>query len=77
MKPVIVPPPQATTLTPVGFVNGKFSLNVSGDANYQCVVQVSTNLVDWVPVQTNTTPFTFTDLDSGQFGERYYRAVGN
>ena len=68
---------QATTLTPVGFVNGKFSFNVSGGTNYQCVVQFSTNMVDWVSLQTNSTPFTITDPDSGQFGMRYYRTVGN
>jgi hypothetical protein len=77
IKSITVLPPKATTLTSVCYLNGKFSFNVSGEANYQCVVQVSTNCVDWVSVETNMTPFTFTDLDAGQFTERYYRTVGN
>ncbi len=77
IKSIAVTPSKATTLTSVCYLNGKFSFKISSDANYQCVVQVSTNLVDWVSIETNTAPFTFTDPGSGQFRERYYRTVGN
>ena len=39
------------------------------------VVQASTNLVDWVPIQTNTAPFTFVDANASKFRQRFYRSV--
>jgi hypothetical protein len=63
----------AATLTPASPVNGQFGLNISGVTNCQYVVQASTNLVDWVPVQTNTAPFTFMDANASQFSQRFYR----
>jgi hypothetical protein len=69
-------PPPSSTLTAGGLVNGQFSLNITGQANYQCVVQASSNLVDWVSIETNTIPFTFTDYNAGQFKQRFYRGVG-
>jgi hypothetical protein len=68
-----------TTINPVltqsAYATGQFSFNVSGAANQQYVVQASTNLVDWVSVQTNTAPFTFVDPDAGQFSQRFYRTL--
>jgi hypothetical protein len=72
-----ITPPKTITLTSLFYLRGKFSFNVSGEANYQCIVQVSTNRVDWISAETNMTPFTFTDVEAGQFKERYYRTVGN
>ncbi len=63
----------AATLTPVSPVTGQFALCVSGVTNYQYVVQASTNLVNWVSVQTNTAPFTFVDSNASQFNQRFYR----
>ena len=57
-------------------VSGQFSFDVSGDSNDVYVVQASTNLITWVPVQTNVPPFTFVDTIAGQFRLRFYR-VGN
>jgi hypothetical protein len=39
------------------------------------IIQASTNLVSWLPVFTNTEPFTFTNFDSTNFPFRFYRAV--
>jgi hypothetical protein len=72
---VTVPPTTAATLTPAPSVNGQFAVSVSGVTNYQYVVQASTNLVDWVVVQTNTAPFTFVDSNAGQFSQRFYRTM--
>ncbi len=68
--------PPTITLTPGTFVNGQFSFDVTGAPNYQCIVQISTNLVDWVSVETNLTPFIFTDYNAGEFGQRFYRTAG-
>jgi hypothetical protein len=37
------------------------------------VVQASTNLVDWIPVQTNNAPFTFVDSQASRINQRFYR----
>ena len=63
------------TLTQVAYANGQYSAKVTGLIGSQYVVQASTNLVDWVPVQTNAAPFTFVDPDAGQFKQRFYRTV--
>lgn len=54
---------------------GQFSFAVSGTTNSQYVVQASTNLINWVPLQTNTSPFNFVDSNAGKFSHRFYRAV--
>jgi hypothetical protein len=68
-----------TTIKPVltqsAYAAGQFSFNVSGVANQQYIVQASTNLADWVSVQTNTAPFTFVDASAGQFSQRFYRTL--
>ena len=63
----------AATLTPAFHASGQFALNISGVPKYQYVVQASTNLVDWVSVQTNTAPFTFVDSNASEFSQRFYR----
>jgi hypothetical protein len=60
----------------LGFnVNGKFGFNVSGVTNYLYVVQASTNLINWVAVQTNIAPFLFLDTNSSLFSHRFFRTV--
>jgi Fibronectin type III domain len=54
---------------------GQFSFTVSGTSGSKYAVQASTNLVNWVPLQTNTSPFSFTDANAHQFSRRYYRTV--
>ncbi len=71
----VIAPLESAVLSPASFANGQFALTVLGDTNVECVVQASTNLVDWVPVLTNTAPFTFVDSNAAQFSQRYYRTV--
>lgn len=68
-------PVTAAGLTPLAGLGGQFSLAVSGDAGQKYVVQGSTNLVDWISLETNTAPFQFTDASAGGFPERFYRAL--
>jgi hypothetical protein len=60
---------------PTPFVNGQLTFNVSGVTNVplQYVVQASTDLVNWVSLQTNTSPFVFVDTNASQFSQRFYR----
>ena len=55
--------------------SGEFALNVNGGAGCNYVVQVSSNLVDWASIETNTAPFTFVDVNASQFRQRFYRAI--
>jgi hypothetical protein len=74
----LTPQPSAVaTLTPATHADGQFALTVSGvdTSGSQYIVQASTNLIDWIPVQTNTAPFTFVDVNTSQFSQRFYRAV--
>jgi hypothetical protein len=65
----------AATLASTTHVDGQYALIVAGVPGYNYVVQASTDLVNWVPVQTNTAPFTFVDTNASQFGQRFYRSV--
>lgn len=67
-------------LTPLSFTNGApFQLRLSSGANRNCVIQFSTNLVNWTSVFTNITStngiFDFTDPTSTNFTQRFYRAT--
>ena len=66
-------PPAAATLTALAGSAGQFSFGVSGISGYPYVVQSSTNLMDWVSVQTNTPPFTFTDTNAAGMPQCFYR----
>jgi hypothetical protein len=65
----------AAKLAPATHASGQYALAVAGVPGYKYVVQASTNLLDWVPMQTNTAPFTFVDTNAGKFRQRYYRTV--
>jgi fibronectin type 3 domain-containing protein len=67
-------PVTAATMTSATGSGGRFSFTVSGDTGQKYVVQASTDLHDWTPVQTNTVPFTFTDTNMAGFNRRFYRA---
>lgn len=54
--------------------SGGPSLTISGISNVQYVVLASTNLVNWVSIATNTSPFTFVDSNANHFHYRFYRS---
>jgi len=60
-----------------GFNNGVFGFNFSGPPGSNAVIQASTDLQTWVPLQTNllgTSPVYFSDFQSSTHSSRYYRA---
>jgi len=61
------------TLTPATLAGGQFGFAVSGVLGRTYVVQASTDLVHWVPVQTNTAPFNFVDVNTASYSKRFYR----
>ena len=56
-------------------VAGQYAMAVSGVPGYKYVVQASTDLVNWISVQTNTSPFTFVDTNASQFSQQFYRTM--
>ena len=72
-----VTPAAPATLTSATRSGGQFSFTVEGLAGGTYVVQASTNLLDWVSVQTNTAPFVFTDNDAESFNQRFYRTFSS
>jgi len=66
-------PVTAAALTSAAHSGGQFSFTVSGDTGQPYVVQASTNLLDWVSLQTNAAPFLFTDTNAAGFDQRFYR----
>lgn len=62
-------------LVPTITASGQFSFTLTGNGSQQYVVQASTDLVNWVSVQTNTAPFTFVDTNTAGFPRRFFRTV--
>ncbi len=66
---------EIVTLTPQAALDrGQFRFTVSGVSGNQYVVEASTDLVQWTPVQTNTAPFDLLDANAGAYTRRFYRA---
>jgi sugar lactone lactonase YvrE len=59
-----------------GFSGGHFGFNLTGPAGQAVVVEASINLVDWLPIWTNTLGGTlnFSDPQSSAYSHRFYRA---
>jgi len=75
---VAVPTPVAiTTGAAFGFTNGVFGFNVIGPSGSHVVIQASTDLQTWLPLQTNllgSGPLYFSDSQSPANVQRFYRA---
>lgn len=52
-----------------------FICHLVGVTGLDYTIEASTNLVDWVPVCTNTSPFVFTETNPGLYPQRFYRSV--
>lgn len=50
-----------------------FMLGLSGVPGTNYVIEASTNLFNWVPLVTNSSPFQFTDTNRTGFCYRFYR----
>jgi hypothetical protein len=58
-----------------GSTNGQFQFDILGVTGLNYSVETSTNLIDWVPLETNVSPFTFVDTNTTAFPQRFYRSV--
>ena len=64
----------ASSLTVLAYSTNGFQMSITGATGGLYAVQSSTNLTVWSCLQTNTSPFTFTDTNSRNYPVRYYRA---
>jgi len=65
-----------TTQAAFGFTNGVFGFNVIGPSGSNVVIQASTDLQTWIPLQTNllgTGPLYFSDPQPPANVRRFYR----
>jgi hypothetical protein len=69
----IVNPPPITLTGSIG--SGGFSISSPGISGLSFVLEVSTNLLDWQPLSTNSSPVTFIDTNTSASPSRYYRTV--
>src|SRR5439155_8803831 len=56
--------------------DGGFKIQISGPADRVCIIQSSTNLVDWTATGVSTLAgglFDFDDVELTKHGERFYR----
>ena len=56
--------------------NGQFGFSAGGPAGQGVVIEASTDLRTWTPLQTNTlgaAPLSFSDLQTALFRTRFYR----
>jgi hypothetical protein len=67
--------PSPARLMNRSFTQNQFQFDVSAVSGFNYIVETSTNLVDWSPVSTNVSPFTFIDQNVGNQPINYYRAV--
>jgi hypothetical protein len=57
--------------------HGTFNVTVGGVGipGYNFVIECSTDLVNWQPLQTNSSPFTFTETNAFNRPLHFYRAI--
>ncbi|HEY1787223.1 MAG TPA: fibronectin type III domain-containing protein [Verrucomicrobiae bacterium] len=70
----VVPTAAAMFGKPV-FSKNAISVAVKGIPGYIYVIQASTDLVNWISLETNLTPLLFTDTNLGRYNRRFYRAM--
>ena len=63
--------------SPSGFTGGVFQMSVAGPAGFNYMLRVSTNLLQWTSISTNTpsaSPFVLSD-PSAPGAARFYRVL--
>ncbi len=74
---VVMPQPVPEVGTAIGFNGGRFYFDLLGQSGMLVVVEASTNLENWTPIQTNVVlngQTRFSDPESGAYPRRFYRS---
>jgi hypothetical protein len=61
--------------SPAVSTDGVFQMAIAGVPDFKYAIEASTNLVDWVPITTNTSPYVFSDTNAVLLPQEFYRAV--
>lgn len=79
MTIVVDPAPIKIVLTHTAYANGQFSFNFTRSGpltlHDSFEIQASTNLIDWVPIGTNSCTCLFTDSSVSNSSRRFYRML--
>jgi len=67
-------PPTQPQLNSLQLLNAAMATAVTGMSGQTYIVEASTNLVNWVPICTNSGSFRFADPGATGYGWRFYRA---
>jgi len=67
--------PVPTIKNPLVSTNSVFQVTIIGVPGFKYALEVSTNLADWVPIITNTSPYIFSDTNTVLWPQQFYRAV--
>jgi hypothetical protein len=62
-------------LSAPALIGEQLSFNVAGVAGYQYVIESSADLTNWLPLQTNASPFVFTLTNTFSLAQQYFRAA--
>jgi len=65
----------AATLSSFAYDNDQFQFSITGVPGFSYVIQATTDFASWTSIQTNTSPFTFTDTLAINYPYRFYRAI--
>jgi hypothetical protein len=65
----------APSLSAPAWAGGEFSFRLTGVAGYAYVIQASADLATWIPLQTNTAPFTFALTNAAASPWQFFRTV--
>ena len=66
--------PSQLLVSPSYTPNGGFQVDLVGTPGTNYVIEASTNLSFWTPLDTNASPFRFTDTNAVSLPLRFYRA---
>jgi len=66
---------EAGSLTATVPEDHEFGLGVGGLRGYNYIIEASTNLTSWLPIQTNPAPFIFVDPGLTNYPQRFYRTI--
>jgi len=74
----VVPAPWNNFITPTFAADGSFQVQYWGMPGQTYILQVSVDLVNWIPISTNTpasAPFGWVDPSSTNVPVRFYRVI--
>jgi hypothetical protein len=63
-----------TLLNPTRASDGSVQFQLNGPASVPCVIEASSDLINWTELDQRIFPATFTDFDATIFPRRFYRA---